>query len=59
MMCGFCTPGFVMATVALLEKIPHPTTAQIRHELNGNVCRCGTFNRVLEAAHQAAGVKHG
>ena len=59
MMCGFCTPGFVMATVALLEKFPKPTMTQIRHELNGNVCRCGTFNRVLEAAAQAAGVQHG
>ncbi len=59
MMCGFCTPGFVMATVALVEKFPRPTPAQIRRELNGNVCRCGTFNRVLEAAAQAAGVQHG
>ena len=53
MMCGFCTPGFVMATVALLEKFPSPTQDQIRRELNGNVCRCGTFNRVLEAAAKA------
>lgn len=59
MMCGFCTPGFVMATVALIEKFPKPTMAQVKHELNGNVCRCGTFNRVLEAAAQAAGVQHG
>ena len=58
-MCGFCTPGFVMATVALIEKFPHPTPTQIRRELNGNVCRCGTFNRVLEAAAQAGGVNHG
>jgi xanthine dehydrogenase YagT iron-sulfur-binding subunit len=50
MMCGFCTPGFVMATVALREKFQNPTPEQIRRELNGNVCRCGTFNRVLEAA---------
>ena len=50
MMCGFCTPGFVVATVALHEKFPNPTEAQARRELNGNVCRCGTFNRVLEAA---------
>ncbi len=50
MMCGFCTPGFVMATVALREKFSNPTAEQIRRELNGNVCRCGTFNRVLEAA---------
>ena len=50
MMCGFCTPGFVMATVALLERFPNPTEDQAKRELNGNVCRCGTFNRVLEAA---------
>lgn len=53
MMCGFCTPGFVVATVALHEKFPNPTEAQARRELNGNVCRCGTFNRVLEAALKA------
>jgi len=53
LMCGFCTPGFVMATVALREKFPNPTPDQIRRELNGNVCRCGTFNRVLEAAAKA------
>ena len=49
MMCGFCTPGFIMASVALLEKFPNPTVEQARRELDGNVCRCGTFNRVLEA----------
>lgn len=49
MMCGFCTPGFVMASVALLEKYPNPTLEQARRELDGNVCRCGTFNRILEA----------
>ena len=63
MMCGFCTPGFVMATVALLEKYPKPTMAQINHELDGNVCRCGTFNRIREAALKASGqrveVTHG
>jgi xanthine dehydrogenase YagT iron-sulfur-binding subunit len=55
MMCGFCTPGFVMATVALLEKIPNPTESQIRHGLDGNICRCGTFVRILEAANAAKG----
>ena len=63
MMCGFCTPGFVMATVALLEKYPKPTAAQINRELDGNVCRCGTFNRIREAALKASGqrveVTHG
>src|SRR6266545_4855354 len=55
LMCGFCTPGFVMATVALLEKHPNPTTAQARKGLDGNICRCGTFVRVMEAAMAAGG----
>ena len=50
LMCGFCTPGFVMATVALLEKHPNPTPEQARRGLDGNICRCGTFVRVMEAA---------
>ena len=50
LMCGFCTPGFVMATVALLEKNPNPTPMQARAALDGNICRCGTYVRVLEAA---------
>jgi len=48
-MCGFCTPGFVMASVALLDKHPNPTPAQARAALDGNICRCGTYTRVLEA----------
>jgi xanthine dehydrogenase YagT iron-sulfur-binding subunit len=50
LMCGFCTPGFVTATVALLEKNPKPTAAQAKKALDGNICRCGTYVRVLEAA---------
>lgn len=50
LMCGFCTPGFVVATVALLEKIPKPTLEQARKHLDGNICRCGTYVGVLEAA---------
>jgi xanthine dehydrogenase YagT iron-sulfur-binding subunit len=53
LMCGFCTPGFVMATVALLEKTPKPTEDQARKALDGNICRCGTFSRILEAAMTA------
>ena len=53
LMCGFCTPGFVVATVALLEKYPNATPEQARKELDGNICRCGTFVRVLEAAMYA------
>ena len=50
LMCGFCTPGFVMATVSLLERTPKPTVEQARKALDGNICRCGTYVRVLEAA---------
>ena len=54
LMCGFCTPGFVMATVALLEKHPKPTVEQIKKGLDGNICRCGTFVRIQEAALTAS-----
>src|SRR5215468_151622 len=59
MMCGFCTPGFVMATVGLLEKYPNATPEQMRKGLDGNICRCGTFNRVFEAATKVKGVSRG
>jgi xanthine dehydrogenase YagT iron-sulfur-binding subunit len=61
LMCGFCTPGFVMAATALLEKYPSPTPEQARRALDGNVCRCGTFVRVMEATLAAAakGVRRG
>src|SRR6188472_611468 len=49
LMCGFCTPGFIMASVGLLEKTPNPTPEQIRKGLDGNICRCGTFSRIFEA----------
>jgi len=56
LMCGFCTPGFVMATVALLEKHPNATVEEARKGLDGNICRCGTFTRIMEAAMKAKGV---
>ena len=59
LMCGFCTPGFVVATVALLEKHPNPTPEQARRGLDGNICRCGTFVRVMEAAMSAKVVARG
>ena len=49
LMCGFCTPGFIMASVGLLEKQPNATPEQIKKGLDGNICRCGTFNRIFEA----------
>ena len=59
LMCGFCTPGFVMATVALLEKNPNPTPEQAKKALDGNLCRCGTNIGVLKAALSAKGVSRG
>src|SRR5437016_4461647 len=53
LMCGFCTPGFVMAAVALLEKTPNATPEQARKGLDGNICRCGTFTRIMEATLKA------
>jgi len=48
--CGFCTPGFVMAVRAFLNKHPQATEEQIRAGLNGNICRCGTYANVIQAA---------
>jgi xanthine dehydrogenase YagT iron-sulfur-binding subunit len=59
LMCGFCTPGFVTSVVALLEKTPNPTPEQAKRALDGNICRCGTYVRVLEAALTAKGVARG
>lgn len=59
LMCGFCTPGFVMASVALLEKYPNATPEQIKKGLDGNICRCGTFSRIFEAVSSVKGVQRG
>ena len=59
LMCGFCTPGFVMATVALIEKHPNPTPAQVKAGLDGNICRCGPLTRIMEAATSVKGVARG
>lgn len=59
LMCGFCTPGFVVASVGLLEKNPNPTPEQIRKGLDGNICRCGTFARIFEAVSSVKGVQRG
>ncbi len=57
--CGFCTTGMIMAAVALLNKIPNPNIDDIRRELNGNVCRCGTYPRIIKAIqHVAQGPAH-
>lgn len=53
--CGFCTPGFVLATKAFLDKHPHPTEEDIRRGLSGNYCRCGTYHGIQLAIAQMKG----
>jgi carbon-monoxide dehydrogenase small subunit len=52
--CGYCTPGFVMATVGLLQENPSPTEEQIRHGLEGNLCRCTGYHNIVRAVQAAA-----
>jgi aerobic-type carbon monoxide dehydrogenase small subunit (CoxS/CutS family) len=52
--CGFCTPGMLLATKALLESKSDPTEAQIREALRGNLCRCTGYVQIIEAVKQAA-----
>jgi carbon-monoxide dehydrogenase small subunit len=52
--CGFCIPGMVMAATALLEREPHPTEAEIREGLSGNLCRCGGYTRICAAVLAAS-----
>jgi xanthine dehydrogenase YagT iron-sulfur-binding subunit len=55
LMCGFCTPGFVLAVASLLEQNPKPTAEQARKALDGNICRCGTYKGVLAATLNTGG----
>ncbi len=52
--CGFCTPGFVVACKAMLDRNPNPTPEDIRHGLSGNLCRCGTYDGIRKAIAQVA-----
>lgn len=52
--CGYCINGMIMTAKALLDRIPKPTETQIRHELSGNLCRCGTHLEILRAVRRAA-----
>ncbi len=52
--CGFCTPGQIMSTVALLEANPNPTRDEARHALSGNLCRCGAYDHYLNSVMRAA-----
>jgi carbon-monoxide dehydrogenase small subunit len=52
--CGYCTPGMIMSTTFLLKNNPHPTEAEIRAGLSGNLCRCTGYNKIVEAIGDAA-----
>ncbi len=53
--CGFCTPGFIMSSAALLEKNPQPGRDEIKQALSGNLCRCGNYSKIFEAVEASAG----
>jgi isoquinoline 1-oxidoreductase alpha subunit len=57
--CGYCQSGQIMTAVALLAKTPHPTDAEIDQAMSGNLCRCGTYQRIRRAIKEAAGMKSG
>jgi aerobic-type carbon monoxide dehydrogenase small subunit (CoxS/CutS family) len=52
--CGYCTPGMLMSAYSLLRRNPHPTEAEIREGMEGNLCRCGAYQRILQAIQAAA-----
>src|SRR5262245_20361815 len=54
--CGYCTPGMIMTAVGLLEKTQHPSEAEIAEGMEGNLCRCGGYARILKAVRRAAGL---
>lgn len=53
--CGYCQVGQIMSAAALLKKNPHPSDKDISHAMEGNLCRCGTYQRIRKAIHRAAG----
>ena len=55
--CGYCTPGVIMAAVSLLEETPNPREEEIRHALEGNLCRCTGYHNIVRAVQAAAGVE--
>jgi isoquinoline 1-oxidoreductase alpha subunit len=54
MQCGYCTPGMILSAAGLLRKTPQPSEPEIRRALEGNICRCGTYPRIIRAVQMAA-----
>lgn len=52
--CAYCTPGFILSTMALLNENPHPSEAEIREYLSGNLCRCGSYQNIIKAVSAAS-----
>jgi nicotinate dehydrogenase subunit A len=52
--CGYCSSGMIMQAQALLDRVPEPSESDVRHALNGNLCRCGSHNRIVRAVMRAA-----
>jgi aerobic-type carbon monoxide dehydrogenase small subunit (CoxS/CutS family) len=59
MQCAYCTSGMIMAGVALLKRNPNPSEEEIRRGMEGNICRCGTYPRIIAAIKRAAGMRGG
>src|SRR5208337_2736064 len=57
MQCGYCTPGMILSSVGLLKKTPHPSEPEIRRALEGNICRCGTYPRIIQAVQMVGAVQ--
>ena len=57
--CAFCTPGFLMSAIALLEENPNPTTGEIREELSGNLCRCTGYRSIIDGVETAVRLMNG
>jgi aerobic-type carbon monoxide dehydrogenase small subunit (CoxS/CutS family) len=57
--CGFCTPGQIVSAAALVERIPSPSHEEIRHEMSGNLCRCGAYPKIEEAIRSRHGSARG
>jgi aerobic-type carbon monoxide dehydrogenase small subunit (CoxS/CutS family) len=59
MQCGYCTAGMIMSSVSLLNKIPNPAPQEVSRLMEGNICRCGTYSRIVQAVCKASQTQKG